>query len=137
MTTTYLLDDVGTYLAGAGLGLVEGTNLYLGYLKDNPDSCLALFEYDGMAPMYTMGPQSLPAIAQPHLQIVWRDVGYVQARTGAESVTRALEQVTNQNVNGTYYERIERLQDPFFMQRDTVKYRVYFACNFGIMRTPT
>lgn len=137
MTTTYLLDDVTTFLTASAEPLTFGTNLFAGLLPDNPDSATACFEYSGIEPLYTMGPSTLPAIAQPHLQIVARDISYTAARDSAEATARVLETVVNMALSGTNYLRIARLQDPFFMQRDTVKNRVYFACNFDVMRVPS
>lgn len=135
--TTYLLDDMQIYVASNVGGLTFGTNLFVGAFPDTPDTVTALFEYSGMAPEYVMGPSTLPAIAQPHLQVVTRDPTYPGARDQCETVARALEEICNQTVNGTYYLRVARLQDPFFMQRDAVKRRIFFACNFEIMREPS
>lgn len=140
MATTYLLDDMEVYLSGAGLGLTFGTNFYASMLpdaSDTPDTILVIFEYAGEAPEYMMGPRSLPAISQPHLQVVTRDVNYQAARADCESATRALEAIVNTTINTTFYQRVERLQDPFFMQRDAVRNRVYFVCNFAVMRVPS
>jgi hypothetical protein len=137
-TTTYLLDDMVVYLEGYSppFGFTD-ENLMEGWLPDQPDAVVALFEYNGLVPIYTMGPQTLPQIGQPHLQVVVRDVTYTGARDTCEGVTRALEGITNEVVNTTFYQRVSRLQDPFFMHRDAVKNRVYFACNFEVMRTPS
>lgn len=137
MATTYLLDDATMYLAANIGGLTFGTNLFGGLLPDTPDTAVACFEYSGEAPIYVMGPQTLPAISQPNLHVVCRDVSYVTARAQAEGCARALEQIVNMTVNTTYYLRVARLQDPFFMHRDAVKNRVYFACNFEVMREPS
>jgi hypothetical protein len=137
VATTYLLDDMEVFLSGAGLGLTFASNLFASMMPDEPDSVTVMYEYSGYAPEYTMGPNSLPAIAQPHLQIVTRDVSYTSSRADCEAAARSLESICNQTVNTTYYERVARLQDPFFMKRDAVRNRVYFCCNFEVMRTPT
>lgn len=138
MTTTYLLDDMSGFLAAAGLGLTEMVNLYASMLPDAPDMVVTLFEYAGLPPEYVMGADNpLPAISRPDLQVVARDVSYPAARATCEGATRALETICNQTINGTYYERVERNQDPFFMKRDSVRNRVYFVCNFSVMRSPS
>lgn len=136
---TFLLDDVVAYLEAftPTLSLTFATNLYAGLLPDSPDATVALFEYAGPAPIYLMGPRTLPAIAQPDLQVIVRDINYPMARQSAEAVARALEEIVNETVNTTFYERVARKQDPFFLRRDAVKTRVYFCCNFEVMREPS
>lgn len=138
MTThTFLLDDIAAMLsANPGNDLDSGTNLFIGLMPDQPDTATSVFEYDGSPPVYTMGPITTPAISQPHLQIVCRDVTYIAARAQCNLLTTEIEGA-DVTYNGTYYERVARLQDPFFMHRDTVKNRVYFACNFEIMKDAT
>lgn len=138
MTTTYLLDDIETYIvADVATNYTFGTNLFAGLMPDTPDKCSVLFEYEGGAPDYVFGASnSLPAISYPHLQVVSRDTSYAGSRTDANTICALLEGIVNQTINGTFYFRIARLQDPFFMHRDKVKNRVYFACNYEVFRQP-
>lgn len=135
---TYILDDLAqVFLPAAGLGLIFGTNLYAGLMPDHPDVASTLFEYPGAKPEYVMGAANpLPAIAHPRVQVVSRNPDYQAGRDVIEQIVRTLEAVCNQTINGTYYERIERLQDPFLMHRDTSR-RCFFACNVDVARTPS
>lgn len=141
--STFLLDDLcQVYLPAQSLSLTFGTNLFAGLMPDAnnnaeiPDAVTAISEFPGEAPEYLMGPSSLPAWTIPHIQVLSRNPSYTGARATCDAIVRALEKVVNQTINTTYYERIERLQDPFFLHRD-VNRRVFFACNMKVMRTPS
>jgi hypothetical protein len=139
MPTTYVLDDLASSFLPSytpSLSLAFGTNLFAGLMPNSPDECVALFEYPGGPPDYVFGPDSLPAISSPRIQVLVRDTKYALGRPLIENVVRALETIVNQTVNGTYYERVERLQEPYLLHRDAAR-RVFFACNLHVMRTPS
>lgn len=136
--TVFMLDDMAEYLdANPANDLTSGSNLRVGLMPDQPDSTTAIFEYSGLPPTYLYGPRTLPAISNPSLQIICRDVSYVTARAQCFLITEELEAITNLTVNGNYYERVSRKQDPFFLKRDSVRFRVYFACNFDVSFEPS
>ena len=145
MATTYLLDDMSVFLNGQDATIVPGKNLFLGLMPeptkdplDVPVAASMLSEYGGAAPEYMFGPQSLPTMSHPRLQLVCRDESnnYAAVRAHTETLTRYLESIVNQTINGTFYQRVERVQDPFFMHRDPSR-RIYFCCNFDVTRTPS
>ena len=128
-----LLDDVGTYLAGQVGSLTLGTNLFLGRMPDEPDTCVALFEYGGDAPVNTMGSDAMPPVEQPRIQILTRASGYSSARTLAISCFAALEAVLNESLSGTRYHRVAANQSPFPLERDS-RDRVVWAQNFRVQK---
>jgi len=142
----YLLDEMVAYVE-ANTGQLfgpasQGTNLFVGFIPDDPDTVTTMFEYEGKPPDYVFGAsQALPAITKPHLQVMTRDVVYQNSRDQCESVVRLLEQICNQVIIGgtgasTLYYRVMRIHDPFLFHRDA-KRRVYFACNMEVERQPS
>jgi len=128
-----LLDDLGTYLATQVGTLTLGTNLYLGRMPDEPDTCVALYEYGGDAPVNVMGGDSMPPVEQPRIQILTRASGYSSARTLALECWTAVEAVLNESLSGTLYHRVSANQSPFPLERDS-RDRVLFAQNFRVQK---
>ena len=128
-----LLDDLGTYLAAQVGTLTLGTNLYLGRMPDEPDTCVALYEYGGDAPVNVMGGDSMPPVEQPRIQILTRASGYSSARTLALECWTAVEAVLNESLSGTLYHRVSANQSPFPLERDS-RDRVLFAQNFRVQK---
>ena len=50
-----ILDDMMTLIAGSGLGLTAGTNLFAGTWPDSPDKACAVYETGGAQPVHAMG----------------------------------------------------------------------------------
>jgi hypothetical protein len=128
-----LLDDLGTYLASQVGTLTLGTNLYLGRMPDEPDTCVAVYEYGGDAPVNVMGGDSMPPVEQPRIQILTRASGYSSARTLALECWTAVEAVLNESLSGTLYHRVSANQSPFPLERDS-RDRVLFAQNFRVQK---
>ena len=69
-----MITEIGAYLATKSIGTV-GTDIFLGLMPDQPDNCIALFEYAG-------GPPDLHWAGEyPGLQVRVRNKGYAAART--------------------------------------------------------
>lgn len=128
-----LLDDIGTYLQTEVGSLTLGTNLFLGRLPDDPDTCVSVYEYGGDAPVNTMGSDAMPPVEQPRIQLLTRAAGYSSARTLALSCWTAIESVLNESLSGTRYHRITANQSPFPLERDSQD-RVLFAQNFRVQK---
>ena len=129
-----LLDELGTYLEAQVASLTLGTNLFLGRLPDDPDTCVVLYEYGGDVPVYTMGSDAMPPVERPRMQILTRAAGYSSARTLSLECWTAIEAILNESVSGTLYHRISANQSPFPLERDSQD-RVLFAQNFRVMKT--
>ncbi|MGA1036649.1 MAG: minor capsid protein [Ilumatobacteraceae bacterium] len=128
-----LLDEVGAYLETEIGSLTLGTNLFLGRMPDDPDTCVTVYEYGGDAPVNTMGSDAMPPVEQPRIQILVRASGYSTARTLALSCWTAVEAILNENLSGTRYHRVSANQSPFPLERDSQD-RVLFAQNFRVQK---
>ena len=69
-----MLREIGAYLATKSIGTV-GTDIFLGLMPDQPDNCIALFEYAGSPPDLHWNGE------YPGLQVRVRDKSYAAART--------------------------------------------------------
>lgn len=104
---TTILEAVGNFLQSNNKGTL-GTNIFLGILPESPDVCIGVFEYEGLAPMFTMGTASIE-IDRPSVQILFRATkdDYLTARDAADSARILLSAVANQTLSGTRVLRIE------------------------------
>lgn len=123
-----LADDLALLLESAGVGSVAALTLVGGILPDQPDQLVSLIDYTGIPPQRTHDQR---AILGPRVQVRARARDYPTAQSLALQAADALTPQVNQLVNGTRYQSIDRLQDPFFLQRDE-KDRVVFAFNLQV-----
>ena len=131
-----VLDEVGTYLASTvtNVTLTLGTNLFLGRLPDDPDTCVSVQETGGQGPINTMSNNSAPVIEQPNVQTLIRASSYSTGRALAKDVFDQMNLVTNEDLSSTRYERIEAIQSPFPIMRDSQD-RAVFSINFTCQKT--
>ena len=134
---TYVLDDVGDYLASHGVGTV-GTNIFKGGFVDGgtpapPDDQLAVYEYAGSPPDQVLGPSNPSPTIHPRIQISTRSRSYQTARAMIQAAYDALAPVVDQTINGTRYQRIEALSEPAAIGRDE-NGRHILVSNFEVMR---
>lgn len=125
-----VLADLGTFLDGATIATADltiGTNLFLGRLPEDPDTCVALYETPGRAPDDQFG-TAAPAIEMPGIQVRIRAASYSTAQALAVDVWKALLDITNESLSGTRYLRFSVFQSPFSMDRDD-RDRAVFAFN--------
>jgi Bacteriophage minor capsid protein len=121
-----VLDDIGLFLQTQGLGTLA-TDIFKGRLpEDAPgagvlDEIIALFAVPGQGPVRV---HSLvgPGVEQPVVQVRLRgsaSAGGVTAMwTRAMQAFIALDSVTNQTINGVFYQKILALQSPFSLPED-------------------
>lgn len=126
-----LLDEIASRLDSEIAALTEGTNLFKGRFPDAPDTCAAVFEYQGRGPQHTFGTDN--AWRLPRLQVMVRAASYATGRALIESCFTALT-FTNVTISGSRYMRCEPLQDPFYLNRDANE-RAIFAFNCEAWRT--
>ncbi len=131
-----LLTDIGTYLVSSvtDTSLTAGTNLFYGRLPDDPDACVALFETGGSPPSHTLGPDAVAPMENPRIQVLVRSVAYADASSLIVDIWKQLEQVTNDTLTSTLYQRVEAVQSPFPLERDT-RERLVMVCNFAVTKT--
>ena len=116
-----VLDDVGGYLASAGLGLVVGSSLRLGELPATPNTVTCLREYPGVPPEAAFG-SGLVAMEHLRVQVVCRGAvdDYATPRTMAEAIYKALAACGVRTLSGTQYFGLFPLQSPAPLKRDVL-----------------
>jgi hypothetical protein len=131
-TTT--LNGLAEYLAAQpGLGAL-GSLIYMGWMPDQPDRAVALYEAGG-------GPNQLvrdgfdPGVESPTVACIVRDVNYPAARSLAQSLYLALVGMDNVQTSDSFWLYCQPLHPPIYAGRDT-KTRVTFNINCAGERTP-
>jgi len=113
-----LADEVGTYLAAAGLGLTVGTNLFT---KPFPgaaavDPNVSLHALAGDAPEGTFGPSgSSYAFERPELLVTVRGArdGIEAAETLAQAIYKALRRLGPVTLSNVLYHNIDATPPAF------------------------
>jgi hypothetical protein len=94
-----ILEAVGNYIASSGTGTL-GTNLFLARMPDQPNVCIAVYEYPGEAPVETMATGA--QVDRPRFQVkvrAGRD-DYPIARDLADQIRTLLMGVAGQTLSG-------------------------------------
>lgn len=122
-----MIDEVGAFLAGAGLGLTVGTNLFLNDLPPTADGaeldpCAAILESDGQGAEHVLHDLIAP-LEQPRLLVLARAEDEPTARRIAQGMKRALRGVVNQTLTApdatsAYYLCIEPEGETTVVDRD-------------------
>jgi hypothetical protein len=121
-----MLSDIGNYLQDQGIGTL-GTNIFLGLMPDQPDNCIALFEYAGSPPdLHWSG-------EYPGLQVRVRNKSYAAARTKIGEAMTALHGLHEQTLSGARYLLIKARGSPEVLKRDNNN-RVELFVNFEIIK---
>jgi hypothetical protein len=145
-----MLSDIGNYLQAQGIGTL-GTNIFLGLMPDQPDNCIALFEYAGSPPDLHWNGE------YPGLQVRVRNKSYEAARSKIGDIVKKLhglyEQILSDEVEpegigdegegngeeeltpvtGTRYLLIKARGSPEVLKRDNNN-RVELFVNFEIIK---
>jgi hypothetical protein len=121
-----LLTEIGAYLATKSIGTV-GTDIFLGLMPDQPDNCIALFEYAGSPPdLHWAG-------EYPGLQVRVRNKSYAMARAKIGEIVKELHGLHEQTLSGTRYLLIRARGAPEVLKRDANN-RVELFVNFEIIK---
>lgn len=121
-----MLAEIGAYLATKSIGTV-GTDIFLGLMPDEPDSCIALFEYAGSPPDLHWNGE------YPGLQVRVRDKSYAAARAKIGEVMEQLHGLHEQMLSGTRYLLIKARGSPEVLKRDANN-RVELFVNFEVIK---
>jgi hypothetical protein len=121
-----MLSDIGNYLQAQGIGTL-GTNIFLGMIPDEPDNCIALFEYAGSPPDLHWNGE------YPGLQVRTRSKSYAAARSKIGEVMKKLHGLHEQTLSGTRYLLIKARGSPEVLKRDNNN-RVELFVNFEIIK---
>ena len=78
-----MLREIGTYLQAQGVG-TPGADMFLGLMPDEPDNCIALFEYAGSPPDLHWNGE------YPGLQVRVRGTSYEAARSKIGDIVKKL-----------------------------------------------
>lgn len=126
-----LLDDIAGYLQTQGVGIV-GNDLFNGYMPDQPDNLVALFEYAGSPMELTMGTGD-PTLERPGLQVRVRNNLYPSAKAKIEAIVDVLHGLTETVISGKRYLLIRANQSPASMGLDANN-RSEFVVNFSVLK---
>ena len=121
-----MLKEIGTYLQSQGIGTL-GANLFLGLMPDQPDNCIALFEYAGSPPDLHWNGE------YPGLQVRVRNKSYAAGRAKIKEVVTELHGAHELTLNGTRYLLIKARGSPEVLKRDANN-RVELFVNFEIIK---
>lgn len=102
-----ILEAVGTFLQQQSFGTL-GQNIFLSILPESPDACVAVLEYQGVPPMFTLGTGGIQ-VDRPSVQLqvrAGRD-DYLAARDKANNMRILLSTIANQTIDGLRILRIE------------------------------
>jgi len=121
-----MLSDIGNYLQAQGVG-TSGTDMFLGLMPDQPDNCIALFEYAGSPPDLHWNGE------YPGLQVRVRNKSYAAGRAKIGEVVNELHGLHEQVLSGTRYLLIKARGSPEILKRDNNN-RVELFVNFEIIK---
>ncbi len=121
-----MLREIGAYLATKSIGTV-GTDIFLGLMPDQPDNCIALFEYAGSPPDLHWNGE------YPGLQVRVRNKSYAAGRAKIKEVVTELHGAHELTLNGTRYLLIKARGSPEVLKRDNNN-RVELFVNFEIIK---
>lgn len=125
-----LLDDIADYLQAQGIGTVGG-DIHKGFLPDQPDNLVAVFEYAGSPMELTMCDS--PVVERPGLQVRVRNRTYPAAKAKIEAVVDALHGLAETVLGATRYLLIRANQSPASMGRDASN-RSELVVNFTVIK---
>lgn len=129
-----MLEGLAAYLATQP-GLLPGeVAMFMGWMPDQPDYCVALYEPGG-GPNIRVRDGLDVGVEQPTITAVARSTDYATGRSLAQAVYTACLGIDNVNMSDGFWLWLQPLHPPIYSGRDT-KDRVTFTVNFHGQRTP-
>lgn len=135
-----LVDDVVDYLAGAGLGLTAGTNLWKLPVPETASQSIVqvtVIQYGGRSPYRAMG----PSLGAPVAEIPRFNVGVIgqyeqfeEARDLAEDIYESLDNLADTTLGSTRYLLVRALQPPIYASPDDEDAEHHFSINFEAVK---
>jgi len=136
-----LLDDIATYLEGAGLGLTIGTNLWKVPVPEMASQStgiqVAIIEYGGRPSIRAMGPSlgaPVAEVARFNIGVIGQLEDFANTRTKAEDIYRALDNLADQTLGTTRYLLVSALQPPIYATPDDEDAEHHFSVNFEAVK---
>jgi hypothetical protein len=104
-----MLEALADRLQSASI-VFAAQDLFIGIMPDQPDRCVALYEYAGASPLEVMVDEEA-TIERPSVQILVRAGrnDYPAARALAASVQAALVNITDEEISGQRFLRVHAL----------------------------
>lgn len=127
------MSELGTYLAANGGGVVVGTSLFYGTMPSAPATCASFVEYEGTGFVRRQGGARCE---RARMQVLYRAETYTAGLAAIRTIMSVLDGIVNATLGSTFYQRVEALQPPFFLERDDND-RFVFAVNFQVTREST
>lgn len=129
-----LLDDIALKLENASIG-TRGTNLFVGYMPEDPDACVAVIETPGIAPTRVMGETGVAEMEHAGFQILCRNARdeYETARSKAHDVYKLLGSSGAETINSTSYHQWVAISSVFSVGIDANE-RPMIACNYMVSK---
>lgn len=119
-----MISDIATYLEAQGV-----TNIRLGIMPDQPDACVALYEYAGSPPALHW-PGEYPGL---QVRVRSEPYDYPGGMSTARMIMQHLHGLHEQTLGGTRYLLIKARGNPELLKRDASN-RVEFVINFDVIR---
>lgn len=117
-------------VADSSLGLIYGTNLFIGMEPSNPKNCVTIFDTPGFPPDLSM---DLSTYERPSIQIRVRNISYLTGMGLAQSILTALNGRSKEVWNESFYSGIFCANGPALLDWDTNS-NARFIVNFDIQR---
>ena len=132
-----LLADVGNYLAGSGLGLTLGVNLFqVPFPAASQDAAVCIVETPGEEDEFGSGPSlDPPALERPRFQVIARDdpQNALACRTLIEDVRQKLNNLGPVTLGTTVYHHVKATTPVFYLGPDQNE-RWRWVTNFEAMK---
>jgi hypothetical protein len=84
-----IIDEIATYLEGESLGLTLGTNFFKGYLPDETDNAVVIYDTGGAEP-----DRDIPT-GDPTFQLIVRNTDYPTGHALVKAIADVLHQKRN------------------------------------------
>lgn len=130
-----LVEELGSYIDTASTRFALGTNLYLNFLPDEPNTAAAIVETGGSEPDYVFA-NDLPVNENARVQISCRAASSTLARANITAAWVAVSGIANESLSGKSWLRAKPVQSPFLLRRDE-QGRPIFAFNADCTRRTT
>lgn len=129
-----MIDDVAAFLVSKGITGVSalGTDLFINWMPEKPDTLTVLTETAGRTPYYLMG--GATPVESPGFQVRCRGpiAGAAETRDRIRSIWDALVNLSGATLNGHAYINIEAADSVAYLGRD-VNSRPEYVANFMVI----
>jgi hypothetical protein len=111
-----------------GVGTLT-TDLFIGLLPEEPDTCVAVFEYGGLGPVETFGDGGI-SLDRPQVQVLVRAADYETGLAKAVAARVSLSALVNVSLSGLVVLRVAPQSSVNFLGNDKQD-RPMFSVSFA------